>query len=238
MTCSRDVTVVYHLTPGWQESWGGLLVDLEAAVVPTQQAQRQQQGTAATAAGGMAAAAAGAGKAYVPLFNSAVFFRVPRYHSVTPLLTDRPRWGRGAGAGLVFAGFSAVPLLTTACKPTPAAPRWCCCCRFSVFGWFLQPGQLYDLFTGEKAVEEQQQQQQEPRRQQLPAPEKASSKASRPNKKMDGSSKQRHEDGGQEDPAAAADPPQCLLAQRLLAKAAARQRRRQQKQQRQQNAAG
>ena len=89
MTCSRDVTVVYHLTPGWQESWGGLLVDLEAAPPQqeAQQAQQQQQG-AATAA---AAAAAGNGKAYVPLFNSAVFFRVPRYHSVTPLLTDKPR---------------------------------------------------------------------------------------------------------------------------------------------------
>ena len=28
-TCSRDVTVVYYLTKEWQESDGGVLVDLQ-----------------------------------------------------------------------------------------------------------------------------------------------------------------------------------------------------------------
>ena len=48
---------------------------------------------------------------YVPEFNSVIAFRVPRYHEVTHMRTNRP--------------------------------------RYSVFGWFLQPGQLYELFQRE-----------------------------------------------------------------------------------------
>lgn len=50
---------------------------------------------------------------YIPEFNSAIAFRVPRYHEVTRMNTNQP--------------------------------------RFSVFGWFLQPGQLYELFQGDDA---------------------------------------------------------------------------------------
>jgi hypothetical protein len=47
----------------------------------------------------------------VPEYNSAVMFRIPRWHQVTPVTGDRP--------------------------------------RYSIFGWFLQPGQTYPLNTGE-----------------------------------------------------------------------------------------
>ena len=30
--------------------------------------------------------------------------------------------------------------------------------RYSIFGWFLQPGQLYDLYTGDDGPDQQQQQ--------------------------------------------------------------------------------
>ena len=50
---------------------------------------------------------------YVPEFNSVIAFRVPRYHEVTRMNTNQP--------------------------------------RFSVFGWYLQPGHLYKLFQGDDA---------------------------------------------------------------------------------------
>ena len=50
---------------------------------------------------------------YVPKFNSVIAFRVPRYHEVTCMNTNQP--------------------------------------RFSVFGWYLQPGHLYKLFQGDDA---------------------------------------------------------------------------------------
>ena len=53
---------------------------------------------------------------YVPEFNSAIAFRVPRYHEVTRMNTNQP--------------------------------------RYSVFGWYLQPGQLYELFQGDDAIAE------------------------------------------------------------------------------------
>eukprot|EP00798_Chlamydomonas_sp_ICE-L_P018994 gene18994-25578_t len=52
------------------------------------------------------------GVQYVPQYNSAVLFRIPRYHQVTPVKTALP--------------------------------------RFTIFGWFLVPGKLYKLFTGEE----------------------------------------------------------------------------------------
>lgn len=50
---------------------------------------------------------------YVPEFNSVIAFQVPRYHEVTRMNTNQP--------------------------------------RFSVFGWYLQPGHLYELFEGDDA---------------------------------------------------------------------------------------
>ena len=47
---------------------------------------------------------------YVPEFNSIAAFRVPRWHIVTPVACDEP--------------------------------------RYSVFGWFLSPGRLYELQLG------------------------------------------------------------------------------------------
>ncbi len=57
--------------------------------------------------------------AHVPTFNTLCAFRVPRWHAVTPLAA--PPHGASASA----------------------APR-----RLSLFGWFLQPGELYELDTG------------------------------------------------------------------------------------------
>ncbi|KAI7835681.1 hypothetical protein COHA_010420 [Chlorella ohadii] len=123
ISCSRDLTCVYYLTKDWTEDMGGAFVDLEADPEPSSSAGANG---AASSGGGSASSGGGSvqqhpaqqrqGRLYVPEFNSAVFFRVPRYH-------------RQAGK----LGY------------------W-----FSVFGWFLQPGQLYDLFTGEQEDIEQQ----------------------------------------------------------------------------------
>lgn len=50
-----DVALILYLTKDWKEQYGGLLVDDEAPEGP---------------------------KPYVPLFNSAVVFRIPRWHTV------------------------------------------------------------------------------------------------------------------------------------------------------------
>ncbi|KAI8468679.1 MAG: hypothetical protein J3K34DRAFT_477473 [Monoraphidium minutum] len=75
--CSRRVAAIYYLTPDWKEEWGGHLLDMET------------------------------GQAHVPEFNTLIAFRIPRFHVVTPVDTDQP--------------------------------------RYSIFGWFLEPGRLYDL---------------------------------------------------------------------------------------------
>lgn len=106
LTCSRDVTLVYHLTRDWTEEMGGCFVDLEAAGLqgrpavaelgarvrthlqaPSKRLLCQQPCPAALPC----ADARGRQRIHVPQFNSAVLFRVPRYHSVTPVATDRPR---------------------------------------------------------------------------------------------------------------------------------------------------
>ncbi|MEW5301765.1 MAG: hypothetical protein WDW36_004603 [Sanguina aurantia] len=80
--CSRDIAVIYYLTKDWRLDMGGALVDLEDP---------------------------GGHRTYVPIYNSAVVFLVPRFHQVTPVTAARP--------------------------------------RFSIFGWSLHPGALYELMT-------------------------------------------------------------------------------------------
>ncbi|KAF8067273.1 Telo2 [Scenedesmus sp. PABB004] len=82
--CSRSVAVIYYLTLGWAPELGGALVDLEAP---------------------------GGRRVYTPEFNSAIVFEIPRWHEVTPVTADRP--------------------------------------RYSLFGWFLEPGELYNLNVGQ-----------------------------------------------------------------------------------------
>ncbi|KAJ9510491.1 hypothetical protein QJQ45_015954 [Haematococcus lacustris] len=77
---SRNIALIVYLTRDWQPEYGGLLLDLEAP---------------------------GGTRTYVPEFNSAIAFRIPRWHAVTPMTTDRP--------------------------------------RYSLFGWWLEPGHKYDL---------------------------------------------------------------------------------------------
>jgi Rps23 Pro-64 3,4-dihydroxylase Tpa1-like proline 4-hydroxylase len=76
------VTCVYYLTKDWQESMGGAFVDLEAPPAAA---------AAAAAADSSGEQGLQQGRVLVPRFNTAVFFRVPHYHMVTPLTTDRPR---------------------------------------------------------------------------------------------------------------------------------------------------
>ena len=60
--CSRDVALIYYLTQDWKTEYGGVLVD-----VPT-------------------------GRRFTPEFNSVVLFQVPRYHEVTAVKVERPRY--------------------------------------------------------------------------------------------------------------------------------------------------
>jgi hypothetical protein len=74
--CSRDIAVIFYLTPGWQSKFGGLLIDHSAG-----------------------------GEVIVPEFNSLVAFRVPRLHEVRPKPTHAAHanssgWRVGIGAKL------------------------------------------------------------------------------------------------------------------------------------------
>ena len=60
--CSRDVAMIYYLTKDWKDSYGGLLVDIEGS------------------------------QTYIPEYNSAIIFQVPRFHQVTPVATHLPRF--------------------------------------------------------------------------------------------------------------------------------------------------
>ncbi|GFR40917.1 hypothetical protein Agub_g1573, partial [Astrephomene gubernaculifera] len=129
ITTSRSLAVIYYLTRDWREEYGGVLVDLEAPAAPPR-----------------------VGARYVPMWNSVVAFRVPRYHAVTEMTTERP--------------------------------------RYSIFGWFLEPGKLYPLYRGDEdsqgggqqqqQLKEQQQlreQQQQRKRKALPQPQEPQSAA-------------------------------------------------------------
>ena len=89
--------------------------------------------------------------------------------------------------------------------------------RFSVFGWFLQPGQLYELFTGE---EEDMERQIAYRQRSRAAAEAANGGllAAADAAAMPGLDQDR-----QEELDGAIEPQRCKLGQRLLAQAAARQ---------------
>lgn len=76
---SRSYAVIYYLTKDWTVEDGGALLDLETE------------------------------KPYIPEFNSLIVFKVPRWHEVEPVLSNRS--------------------------------------RYSVFGWFFEPGTLYELQT-------------------------------------------------------------------------------------------
>ena len=91
-----------------------------------------------------------------------------------------------------------------------------------MFGWFLQPGRLYDLFTGEEEDLEQQIAYRQRSRAAaaagggaLPAPAAAAPQEN----------EGRRQQGGAE-LEGAIEPQRCKLGQRLLAKAAARQQQR------------
>ncbi|KXZ57006.1 hypothetical protein GPECTOR_1g909 [Gonium pectorale] len=75
ITTSRTLAVIYYLTKDWREEYGGVLLDLEDPASPPGQPTR-----------------------YVPVWNSVVAFRVPRYHAVTPMAVDRPRYSVGKPA--------------------------------------------------------------------------------------------------------------------------------------------
>lgn len=92
--------------------------------------------------------------------------------------------------------------------------------RFSVFGWFLQPGQLYELFTGE---EEEMEQQIAYRQRSRAAAEAANGGLLAA---ADAAAVPGLEDDRQEELDGAIEPQRCKLGQRLLARARARQQQR------------
>mmetsp|Transcript_29756 Transcript_29756/g.60081 ORF Transcript_29756/g.60081 Transcript_29756/m.60081 type:complete len:226 (+) Transcript_29756:322-999(+) len=103
VTCSRDIAVIWYLTKNWKENDGGVLIDCETGKRYTQPCFVHST----------ACAQCFTFLRYVPEYNSAVTFRIPRYHEVTAVEADRA--------------------------------------RYSVFGWFLQPGIHYDLYKGGRA---------------------------------------------------------------------------------------
>ncbi len=124
------------------------------------------------------------------------------------------------------------------CSPRPALPAH----RFSVFGWFLQPGKLYELYTGGDAQldyqaqhdqQGQQHGQQEPQPGQLPALDAArqhggNADRASPRGKAAKGKRHKRQQRQQLPPANPGDgvaegAQHCKLAQRLLAKLAAGQ---------------
>lgn len=126
ITCSRDVAVIYYLTKGWNREMGGVLKDLKT------------------------------GKEYIPEYNSLVAFRIPRFHEVTAVASERP--------------------------------------RLSIFGWFLQPGKMYEIFGGETKEE----------------------KGERKGDKIE-KMKREVEEEEEDIEGAVLEPEKCLLAQRIIA---------------------
>ena len=71
VVCSRRMAFVYYLTPGWEREWGGLFVDHEDG------GEGEGEGEKGVVVG--EGGEEGASRYYVPKFNSAVCFSVPRY---------------------------------------------------------------------------------------------------------------------------------------------------------------
>jgi Rps23 Pro-64 3,4-dihydroxylase Tpa1-like proline 4-hydroxylase len=69
---SRDIAFIYYLTKDWSEEDGGHLIDYE-----------------------------GGDSKFLPEFNSAVAFKVPRYHAVLPPTGDKPRYKHVDGFGVL-----------------------------------------------------------------------------------------------------------------------------------------
>ena len=67
MKCSRDIACIFYLTKSWRHSDGGVLID--------------RQGP-------------GGDREFVPEFNSAMLFRVPRLHAVRDHLHWLLLWPR------------------------------------------------------------------------------------------------------------------------------------------------
>jgi hypothetical protein len=135
---------------------GGHLVDLEAPGGPQQ---------------------------HLPAFNSMVAFRISRWHEVKPVTGDRPRYSvstkddclqHGAARQLkllVFVWLCTVLLhagslqdAMAVCGGKDYPQQDCrslmlCLLWLQVFGWFLEPGEVYELNTGQEAPQQQQQQQ-------------------------------------------------------------------------------
>lgn len=63
--CSRDIACIYYLAKDWTAQDGGVLLDKG----PSSAGDEMQP------------------RPFVPEFNSAVFFRVPRLHAVTAVTT-------------------------------------------------------------------------------------------------------------------------------------------------------
>jgi hypothetical protein len=156
---------------------GGVLRDLETGEKRAPDLENQNNNKTppppARRLTGEKARCATAGAEYVPEWNSLVAFKVPRFHEVTAVTSNRP--------------------------------------RYSIFGWFLQPGQLYPLHAAGAA---------------------AAGAAKRPRKRRESSSDRGT--GGKRskfttleelEPGAAA--PRCKLARRILAREAKTKAKRQ-----------
>lgn len=65
--CRRDVALILYLTKDWQESKGGVLIDRGPPDKPLL-------------------------RTFVPQFNTAVIFEVPRLHEVTAVRTKTARY--------------------------------------------------------------------------------------------------------------------------------------------------
>ena len=65
--CDRDIALILYLTKDWHASKGGVLIDRGP---PGQPMHRE----------------------FVPAFNTAIVFQVPRLHEVTPVRVGEPRY--------------------------------------------------------------------------------------------------------------------------------------------------
>jgi hypothetical protein len=124
--CSRTLAVIYYASETWRPEWGGALVDLEATATAAGGAgSRDPPGAAAAAR--RAAAAAGVD----PPLPASARVLAPAFNRLVAFRV--PRYHQ------------VTPVL-----PCVGAEHR----RYSVFGWFLEPGRLYPLHTGEEEEEE------------------------------------------------------------------------------------